>query len=76
MEEKITAIFRRVFNAPDLQLHRELNANAVDGWDSITHTEMLHEVEQAFGVKFKLREITKWQNVGDMLDALAQRGVE
>ena len=75
MQDKIQTLFRDIFNAPELELSREMNANDVDGWDSITHAEMIASVEKLFGVKFKLREITKWQNVGDMLDTLEKKGV-
>jgi acyl carrier protein len=70
---QITEIFRSIFNEPQLEVHRGMNANDVDGWDSITHAEMINAVEQHFGLKFKLREITKWENVGDMLDTLQTR---
>ena len=75
MQQKIQELFRSIFDAPDLEIRREMNANDVDGWDSITHAEMIAAVEKTFGVKFKLREITKWENVGDMMDTLEKKGV-
>ncbi|MFW5658733.1 MAG: acyl carrier protein [Bacteroidota bacterium] len=75
MQDKIQTLFREIFNAPELEIRREMNANDVDGWDSITHAEMIAAVEKLFGVKFKLREITKWENVGDMMDTLEKKGV-
>ncbi len=75
MQDKIQTLFREIFNAPELEIRRDMNANDVDGWDSITHAEMIAAVEKLFGVKFKLREITKWENVGDMMDTLEKKGV-
>lgn len=73
LEPKLNEVFRRVFREPNLNVFREMAAKDVAGWDSITHTEMIAEVEAAFGVKFKLKEITKWKCVGDMMDTLTTK---
>jgi len=73
--ERVEGVFRKVFSSPELALTRAMNAHDVDAWDSITHAEMIAAIEMEFEVKFKLREITKWQNVGDMLDSLAAKGI-
>jgi acyl carrier protein len=69
-EARIQAIFREVFEDENLEIHREMTAAEVENWDSITHTELISAVEDAFGIKFKLREISKWRNVGDFIDAV------
>lgn len=74
MYDKLNEIFRRIFQDDSINVTPEMNANDVDGWDSITHAEMIAEVEKAFGVKFKLREITRWKNVGDMVASLEKHG--
>ena len=45
-----------------------LTATDVDGWDSLTHMMIISEVEKAFSITFKLKELNKMKNMGDMLD--------
>jgi acyl carrier protein len=65
--EKLQIIFRTVFSTPDIVVYDELNAEKVDRWDSLTHLTMIAEVENEFGVKFKLKELISMKNVGDMI---------
>ncbi len=68
--DKLTAIFRRTFNDETIVLSNELTANEVANWDSLSHMLMIGEVENAFAVKFKLKELTKLDNVGNLVDLI------
>jgi len=70
---KVQDIFRDVFQKPDLQIHPELTANDVDKWDSLTHLTMIAKVEEVFGFRFKLKEMVKMKNVGDMLAIINEK---
>lgn len=67
IKQKTNEIFRRVFEDTSLEIHDEMSAKDVDKWDSLSHLTMISEVEKAFGVKFKLKELVSMKNVGDML---------
>ena len=47
-------------------INSETTADDVDEWDSLNHTVMIVEVEKHFTVKFKLKELLGFKNVGDM----------
>ena len=66
-------IFREVFRAPNLQLHRDLTAAQVRGWDSLKHIELMMSIEAAFNVRFKTAEVAAFQNVGALLDKLREK---
>jgi len=72
---ELTTVFRDVFNQPGLILTEDLTANDVDNWDSLSHMVMITEVEQRFNIKFKLRDINKMRNVGDLVTILSERVV-
>jgi len=72
---ELTPVFRDVFNQPGLILTEDLTANDVDNWDSLSHMVMITEVEQRFNIKFKLRDINKMRNVGDLVTILSERVV-
>ncbi len=61
-----TEIYQKVLKNPNIVLEESTNANDIDEWDSLNHTILLNEVQKHFGVKFKLKEIIKFKNVGDM----------
>lgn len=70
---KLTAIFRKVFNNDSLVLKNELTANDVDHWDSLSHMMLITEIENNFSIKFKLKELNKMRNVGDMIDIIISK---
>lgn len=69
----LTPLFHTVFNNSDIVITDDLNAEKVDQWDSLTHLNMIAEVEKHFGVKFKLKELIGMKNVGDMIDLILSK---
>lgn len=67
---QLTSIFRSVFGDNLLILSDEMTANDIDRWDSLTHMRLISEIERSFGVKFKLKELNKMRNVGDIIELL------
>jgi acyl carrier protein len=68
--EQLTPVFRKIFNNPGLEISDEMTANDVEGWDSLSHMLLIADVETAFSIKFKLKELNKMRNVGDMIDII------
>ena len=38
--------------------------------DSLTHMQIIAQIEKHFGVRFNFREVIKFKNVGDLCSAL------
>jgi acyl carrier protein len=72
-EQKLTEVFRTIFNIPDLALRDDLTAADVPGWDSFNHVNLVIAIEMEFGVTFTTDEISALQNVGDMKRLLQQK---
>jgi len=70
-ETRVQDVFREVFDTPDLTIFREMQANDVDGWDSLNHITLIMTLEDTFKVKFSTREVMGFQNVGEMMDCLS-----
>ena len=70
---KLTAIFRKVFNSDSLILSDELTANDVDHWDSLTHMILITDIEDSFSIKFRLKELNRMRNVGEMIDVIISK---
>jgi len=78
MDEKsimpeLEQVFRKVFNNESLIISRDMSANDVDGWNSLNHMILVSEVEKAFSIKLKLKDLNKMHNVGDMIDIILSK---
>lgn len=68
--EKLTTVFCQVFDDENLVLTEEMTSDDVEKWDSLTHMQLITGVEKEFGIKFKLREILGWNNVGETIRSI------
>ena len=73
IETKLQVVFRDVFQDETLVILPEMTAGDVDKWDSITHLIMISKVEEVFNVSFRLKELIKLKNVGDLITLLKEK---
>ena len=71
--KRVEEIFREELEQEDLVLTDETTADDVDGWDSLSHVQLVAAMEEAFGIEFKSREILSWDNVGDLIDSIEKK---
>lgn len=71
--EKITPVFRKVLNEASLEITDQLSASDVDNWDSLSHMLLISEIEAVFSIKFKLKELNKMKNVGDLISIIGTK---
>lgn len=64
---RLTPIFRNILANESLEITDELSAANVANWDSLSHMLLITEVENEFAIKFKLKDLNKMKNVGDMM---------
>jgi acyl carrier protein len=72
-ETRVQNVFREVFDMPDLNIFRAMQAKDVEGWDSLNHITLIMTLEETFKVKFSTREVMGFQNVGEMMDCLGRK---
>ena len=68
--EQLNAIFRTVFADPSLVIAAHTTAENVDGWDSLSHINLMVAVERHFKIRFTQKEITSFKNVGELASAI------
>jgi acyl carrier protein len=74
--ERLTKVFRKVFDDESIILSPELTANDVDGWDSLSHINLLIAIELEFGIEFKQNEIQRFANVGELMQSIEKKLAE
>ncbi len=50
---------------------RETQAMHVRGWDSLSHTMILMQLEDGFGVRMPMDRVLRLSTVGDLVDLIA-----
>lgn len=72
--ERLTEIFREVFDDEEITIGAETTAADIEGWDSISNIQLLVAIEQAFkGIKFSTGEVANMKNVGEMVEAVRRK---
>ena len=69
--ELLQDIFRDVFDDEELTIGEETTAADIEDWDSLSHMQLIAEIEKRFDVRFT-DEIRSAKNVGEFA-ALIER---
>ncbi len=65
--EELNAIFCQVFDDDDISIAPGMTANDIDGWDSLSHVNLITAVEARFNIRFTQKELLTQKNIGDLL---------
>lgn len=68
----LTDVIERHFGCSNCTITRESTALDVDGWDSLSHVVLMVKIEKAFRIKFSDEDLFSHQNVGSLVDRIAQ----
>ncbi len=71
--EQLAPIFRQVFDDETIIITRETTADDIDGWDSLSHMNLVAAVELKFNVRFALGELQTLKNVGHLADLIEKK---
>ena len=74
MLNRLTAVFRDVFDEDDIVINDETTADDIEDWDSLMHITLVLSVEKEFDLRLKAAEVGKLANVGALLDIMVERG--
>lgn len=72
---KLENIFREVFVDDKLQITNATNADDIESWDSLTHMQLINEVEEYFKITFTLDEVMQLNDVGNLVQLIKSKGV-
>jgi len=68
--DKLTVVFREVFDDNDLVINDKMTANDVDQWTSLSHVILIAAIEKSFKMSFQMQDLDKLDNVGDIVELL------
>ena len=67
---QVQDIFRDVLDEEEIILGDTTTADEVEGWDSLSHIQLVVGIEKRFNIKFTSKEILSWKNVGELIDCI------
>lgn len=67
---KLTEISREVFQDNQLVIKEDMSATNVDAWTSLTFMQLLTAIEHEFNFRFKMLEVIKLKNIGDIINSI------
>ncbi len=71
--ERLNNVFRDIFDDDSIVVKPETTSNDIEDWDSLEHINLIVAVEQEFGMKFNMNEVTSMKNVGEMVKIILDR---
>ena len=72
--ERLTKVFRDVFDDEDIVLCDETTSDDIEDWDSIEHINLVVAVEDEFSFKIPMGKVITMKNVGEMVDIILELG--
>lgn len=72
--ERLNEVFRDVFDDRKICVNEFTTSNDIEDWDSLEHINLIEAVEHEFKMRFKMREVSGMNNVGEMADIIFERG--
>ena len=72
--ERINNVFRDFFDDDEIEVDAETTADDIDDWDSLNHITLMSAVEDEFGLRFTMGEVSGMKTVGEMAEIIKNRG--
>ena len=69
---RTASIIRETVLSGPVAITRETKAMDVRGWDSLTHTMVLMQIEDGFGIRLPMDRVLALGSVGELVDLISE----
>ncbi len=71
--ERLNSVFRDFFDDEEIELEPETTADDIEDWDSLNHITLMAAVEDEFGIRLTMGEVSGLKNVGELAQAIEKK---
>lgn len=71
--DRLNKVFRDFFDDEEIELEEETTAEDIDDWDSLNHITLMAAVEDEFGIRLSMGEVSGLKNVGELARAIEKK---
>ena len=72
--QRLNDLFKDFFDDDTIEVSESTTADDIEDWDSLNHITLIDAVENEFGVRFTMGEVSGMKNVGEMAEIIKSRG--
>jgi acyl carrier protein len=73
VKSRLNQVFQDIFDDPSLQISEPMTAADIESWDSLTHIDLIVQVEKQFKIKLSTADVRSLKNVGDFIALVAKK---
>ena len=73
VHERLTNVFRDVFDDNTIEINDNTTSSDIDGWDSLEHINLVCAIEEEFNISFSMGETVLLKNVGEMENLILKK---
>jgi acyl carrier protein len=70
---KIQSIISEVADDENVVLTEDSTPSDVDCWDSLTHFQLVIQLQQFYGIKVSMTELQSWTSVGNIINSIESK---
>jgi len=71
--DSIVEMCRLVFDDNELELSLDSDSESVDQWDSLSHIQLILEIEKKFGLKFSITELQDLKKIRRIVELIDEK---
>ncbi len=71
--KELDEIFQDVFDNKEIHVTESTTAKDIEDWDSLEHINLVVAIENHFGIKFNMNQVTSMKNVGEMVEVILEQ---
>lgn len=71
--DELNNVFCEVFSDDSIHISGKMTSNDIDGWDSMSHLNLILAIENKFNINFTQRELMKQRDVSDLFEDIKSK---
>ncbi len=75
-EATLHEIVARALRVPVASIFDESSPETLRRWDSLSHLDLMTEIEEAYGVQFSTADMVRVRSVRQIRDLLREKGID